>query len=67
MGARRPSETFMRAITRTSGLLSRNGHRSLSISSVRRANIAEQDAPGTLREGRIYVDSVFPIRLAVWE
>jgi len=74
----------MRAVVRTSALLTRNYWRTIANPFVRRIDTSGPVAPaaaatGTvnptvnpisppkLKEGWLYIDTVFPIRLGTWE
>lgn len=70
----------MKAVVRTSALFSRNRWRTFANTTARRVDTPEPVAPaaataGTvnpisppnLKEGWLYVDTVFPVRIATWE
>jgi hypothetical protein len=71
----------MKAVVRTSALLNRNYWRSFATTSARRIDASRPAAfivtesagtvntvsPPNLKEGWLYIDSVFPIRIGMWE
>ena len=70
----------MKAVVRTSALFSRNRWRTFASTTARRIDTPELVAPaaaaaGTvnpisppgLKDGWLYVDTVFPVRIATWE
>ena len=75
-----PSRTVMRAVVRTSGLLARNHWRTFASTSARRTDVSgpapsaatiagtvNPISPPRLKEGLLYIDTVFPLRIATWE
>jgi hypothetical protein len=75
-----PGPTVMWAVVRTSALLNRNRWRTIASTSARRIDVSRFAAftsisAGTvnpisqpkLKEGWLYIDSVFPIRIGTWE
>ena len=75
-----PSRTVMKAVVRTSALLTRNHWRSFAITSARRtdasgpaacaattAGMVNPTSPPKLKEGWLYIDTIFPIRIGTWE
>ena len=70
----------MKAVVRTSALLTRNRWRTFASSSARRidasasvtpaasnAGTVNPISPPKLKEGWLYIDTVFPIRIGTWE
>lgn len=67
----------MKAVVRTGALLTRNHWRTFASTTARRIDSAEPVTsataaastvkPMSMKEGWLYVDTVFPVRIASWE